>query len=103
SQHDYPVRGNCPFQDATMGFPFDYGSHPSEEYRDYFPARPENDRNRLDQIMYPRGGLWEELREFGYNANYSYDLWASCRGTNIGAGLREGSNALLHPRTTRTD
>src|SRR5690606_16945889 len=37
------------------------------------------------------------------NSFYSYDMWASCRGTNIGAALREGSNALLDQRTTRTN
>ncbi len=107
--HDYPVRGNCPFQDATLGFPLDAGSDPWGPYRDIFPLNPQNAPNRLEPIMYPRGALWDTLRVTSqsapqrFNANYSYDLWASCSGTNIGAGLREGSNALLHPRTTRTD
>ena len=31
----------------------------------------------------------------------SYEYFAECRGTNIGAALREGNNALLDPNTTR--
>jgi hypothetical protein len=38
-----------------------------------------------------------------YGPNFSYDLWASCRGTNIGAALRAANNALVDPRTTRTN
>jgi hypothetical protein len=45
--------------------------------------------------------LWDGLA--GYDASFSYDVWASCAGTNIGAALREGSNALLLPRTRRTE
>ncbi len=36
-----------------------------------------------------------------YNTDMSYDRWASCRGANVGAGLREGSNALVNPQTIR--
>jgi Flp pilus assembly protein TadG len=31
----------------------------------------------------------------------SYEVWAGCRGTNIGAALREANNALLDPTTSR--
>jgi hypothetical protein len=37
----------------------------------------------------------------GLDVRSSYELWANCRGTNIGAALRTGNNALLDPSTTR--
>lgn len=36
-------------------------------------------------------------------AQRSYEYWASCRGTNIGAALREANNALLNPQTIRQE
>jgi len=37
----------------------------------------------------------------GLTIDNGYDLRASCRGGNIGSGLREANNALLDPATTR--
>ncbi|NJL56182.1 hypothetical protein HC928_14115 [bacterium] len=33
----------------------------------------------------------------------SYELWASCRGGNVGAALREANNALTDPTTQRRE
>ena len=38
-----------------------------------------------------------------YGAIFSYENWGACRGTNIGAGLREANNALVSPLTTRQE
>jgi hypothetical protein len=77
--HNYPVYGNCPFQDALMFQ--DYvkaGTGPIAPLElAYFPTNP--------------GGAY-----------FSYQLWASCRGTNVGAALRHGSNALKNIQTTRS-
>jgi hypothetical protein len=108
--HDWTVMNNCPFHDAALGFPYSWQSNPQSEF--FFPPygnfeeRPAANPNLLFPIMYPRGGAWDNLRTnypTFFNANYSYDLWASCRNSNVGAALREGSNALLDQRTTRTD
>ena len=34
---------------------------------------------------------------------YSYELRAACRGSNVGAALRTANNALLDPKTVRTN
>jgi hypothetical protein len=110
--HDYEVKDNCPFQDAAYISPYSPSSSaaPGNEWN--FPHDPFTYPNRLKPIvfdspaiqrMYPRNGAdtWQNVS--GYAANRSYDMWASCRGTNIGAALRAGGNALVDPRTTRTN
>lgn len=109
--HDYEVFNNCPFQDATLQYPYSPSTSSGPGTPDYdptsWPNRLTPDSFASDsagQRMYPRGtgaGGWQSRT--GYGANRSYDLWASCRGTNIGAALREAGNALLDPLTTRTN
>ncbi|MAS36131.1 MAG: hypothetical protein CL610_19150 [Anaerolineaceae bacterium] len=109
--HDYEVIGNCPYQDAAYEWPYSPSTSPSPEQSTDFvlPFDEYAYPNPLaptvfegNQLMYPRNddtGNWENAADYG--ATRSYDLWASCRGTNIGAALRAGSNALVNPRTTR--
>lgn len=87
--NDYPVRDNCPFQNAALPFPYSrYAS--------------------LRRIMYPNdvdpvtgnNTVWMGTPLSVAN---SYELWGSCRDTNIGAALREANNALLDPRTSRRE
>ncbi len=106
--HDYEVFNNCPFQDATLQYPYSPSTSSGPGTTDYdptsWPNRLTPDSFAADtggQRMYPRGASWQS--QSGYGANRSYDLWASCRGTNIGAALREAGNALLDPFTTRTN
>ncbi len=114
--HDYEVADNCPFYDAALPWPYSPASAPTlddvNKYGlpavDYDPYRSPNlllpDAFNGDpggQRMFPRGPGWEGASSPGVNR--SYDLWASCRGTNMGAALRAASNALLDPRTTRTN
>jgi hypothetical protein len=110
-RHDYEAVNACPFHDAALDFPFSPVSSPAMGNAWGLPYDPLSYPNRLmpvafngvtgGQRMYPRGTAWESLS--GYSARYSYDLRASCRGGNIGAALREGSNALVDPFTTRTN
>ncbi|MBZ0299415.1 MAG: hypothetical protein K8J31_06740, partial [Anaerolineae bacterium] len=119
--HDYDVLNNCPFQDAALTFPYSptssatysmanttlgipglYNavSSPNRLTPDSFNPAPDGNGQR----MYPRNsGGYNWQAQAGYGATRSYDLWASCRGTNVGAALREGGNALLDPYTTRTN
>ena len=115
--HDYEVNQNCPFYDAAYEWPHSPVVGPSSAFAASFGSNvvydartypsllnPELfDGNPAGQLMYPRGGLgatsWESAN--GYGADVSYDVWASCRGTNIGAALREASNALVDPRFSR--
>ena len=111
--HDYEVANNCPFQDASLPWPWSpvAAPNPTQATNYGFTYDPLRSPNLLTpdsfaglpggQRMYPRGTVFESAP--GYSAFVSYDLWASCRGTNIGAALREGSNALIDPLTTRTD
>lgn len=106
SEHDYYVASSCPFHDAGLGFPYGGLSSPDAEFAGYpgspFTYNPANYPDLLSGIRRPSGAAWNIPPAYSA-AFYSYDMWASCRGTNIGAALREGSNALLDQRTTRTD
>jgi hypothetical protein len=93
----YPVNNNCPMFDATMdGYQSRYSMWNWDvQTPNYFA----NAGPGLLRIMTPRPGA------AGWPANLrvdsSYDLRASCRSSNVGAGLREANNALLDPTTTR--
>ena len=88
--NDYPVREFCPMQNAALpGFLSLYSlwdwDYTNPQY--FGLSKP-----GLTRIMNP---TWIDTEQ------KSYELWASCRNGNIGAGLREGNNALLDPQTTR--
>ena len=110
-EHDYEAARSCAFHDAALDFPFSPSSSPGSgnayglayDPLSYpFRLMPDSfDSVSGGQRMYPRGPAWESVS--GYSPRYSYDLRASCRGGNIGAALREGSNALVDPFTTRTN
>ena len=102
----YPVSGNCPYQNAALPYPF-------SRYATRNPGGPDDGFPALLNIMTPNINMagWNTSP---YNRPYdgsppglapgnSYELWANCRGTNIGAALREGNNALLDPRTSRRE
>lgn len=99
--NDYPVANFCPFQNAALR---SYSSLYS--LWDWQYTVPENFGPRYDMAQFqgliryqnpsPYESGWDDM-----TVNQSYELWASCRGTNVGAGLREGNNALLDPTTTR--
>jgi hypothetical protein len=110
-EHDYEARNSCSFQDAALEFPFSPSSSPGPGNPYGLPYDPFSHPYRLmpdafagvsgGQRMYPRGPEWESVS--GYSPRFSYDLRAACGGGNIGAALREGSNALVDPFTTRTN
>ncbi len=99
----YPVRSSCPYQNAGLPYPFSRYATIS--------TQPDSGESALLSIMHPNRGdaAWDYNP---YNLSWggdppglrdlnSYELWASCRGTNIGAAIREGGNALLNQNTTR--
>lgn len=95
--NDYPVRDFCPFHNAALPSFLSLYSLWDWDYTNpqYFglAGRPGLYRTMTPN---PLDAGWGSISE-----TQSYELWASCRGTNIGAGLREGNNALLDPTTTR--
>lgn len=105
--NQYPVNNNCPMFDATLPqFTSRYSLWNWDwRYSNYPPGSTELIDNvtgagpGILRIMTPRPG------QAGWPSNLSpdssYELRASCRGTNVGAGLRESNNALLDPVTTR--
>ncbi len=114
SIHDYEVEGNCPFYDATRRWPEGgvVGPSPSDATSYGVTHDPRTwptllnpvlfDSDPNGQLMYPRnepGYSWQSAPNYG--PDFSYDLWGSCRGTNIGAALREASNALVDPQFSR--
>ncbi|MAU10751.1 MAG: hypothetical protein CL607_13085 [Anaerolineaceae bacterium] len=96
--YNYPARNNCPFQNA--GLPASYS---------LFDASLLKISNPLDASWHsyydPTDGspYLESASPREVNIAMSYEYWSSCRGTNIGAGLRVANNALLDPRTIRED
>lgn len=92
-RYNYPVYGNCAFQNSSLPFPYtlyQFGGGST------LPV--------LDNIMLPdpKAAGWKDLNPVLSGIN-SYELWSSCRGTNIGSGLREAYGALnnnLRPRTS---
>jgi hypothetical protein len=100
--NEYPVANFCPFQNAALRSYYSLYSLWDWEFH--------QDSANFGQryLMSLNPGLVRYQTPSPYDAgwgditvNQSYELWASCRGTNIGAGLREGNNALLDPSTTR--
>lgn len=103
---NYPVRGNCSIQNAELQHPFSR-----------FATRNVADTNLNDgasllRIMNPQvygtGSLplWVSFNNGRpasqrLTVNNSYEKQGTCRGTNIGAALRVGNDALTDPRTTR--
>ena len=111
----YPVVGNCEFHNAALDAP--YSTFNGSLGQVSLPY-PENKSQTGDSLPFGGNPIWDkhplidhpsygiitydsDLLKDGQIAQFSYDLWASCRGTNIGAALREGNNALLDPNTSR--
>ena len=92
--NDYPAQGSCPFQNAAL--PWWASIHSGDLFAgdDITPA--------LERIQTPNptNPVWSS---FTLDVRHSYELWASCRGTNVGAALREANNAILDPRTIRRE
>ncbi|MFZ4828277.1 MAG: TadE/TadG family type IV pilus assembly protein [Phototrophicaceae bacterium] len=92
----YLVRGSCPFSNASF--------RSSLWLKSYNLV--------MIDMMTPdvtvTGSPWRNYytNEFGAGSDWgrlSYENIASCRGTNIGSGLRVANNALLDPATTRRE
>lgn len=110
--NDYPVRGNCPFQNAALPGYFSLYSlwdwniegllkDPPDPFT-YDAAADQVTGAGLYRIMTPnpRDPAWAGN---GLTVLQSYELQASCRGANVGAALREANNSLLDPQTTRRE
>lgn len=99
---------------------FDNSVHPIGDHSLFDEADPGAMNNPFNSMLYvmnppssgdpdwdpfwnsqePRPGYtYNDLPPFKLKA--SYEQWAGCRGTNIGAALREANNALLDPNTSR--
>lgn len=62
----------------------------------------------LTSLMHPdlNDPLWSSRMTSAQQAQkhkYAYELYAPCRNSNVGAGLRTANNALLDPATVRTN
>lgn len=97
--YNYPVKDNCPFQNAALR------GDRTLFYLGLQNIMHPNTNDAVGWATYQTGGgikyMGDPADPFTYNLGMSYELWASCRGTNIGAALREGNNALVNPRTIR--
>ncbi|MDX2077929.1 MAG: pilus assembly protein TadG-related protein [bacterium] len=104
---NYPVAGNCSIQNAELQFPYsrfatrntgnailDNQNTPSL-YRIFNPPA-------YGVGSQPLWSSYSNSRSGGpLTTNHSYEKQGTCRGTNIGAALRVGNDALTDPRTTR--
>lgn len=104
--NDYPVRNNCHFQNATLTYPFTrYATRGING--EIMPGLPWDGSPAIYNIMTPDiangwNGTAQSVNPRLGPLN-SYELWASCRGTNVGAALREANNALTDPTTSREE
>ncbi len=97
--NNYPVKDNCPFQNATLPFPFSrYATRDNTQIGSY------HERGSIYNVMTPDiygDPTW--LTGYPYLTYLnSYELNASCRSSNLGAALREANNALTDPDTKRS-
>jgi hypothetical protein len=107
----YPVRGNCQFSNAALP-----GSH--SIWSDWQPGDTYGNSGPIFDIMHPpiynpAETAWRNRYQTMFEGDmelaealgtfYSYEYRAGCRGTNIGASLREANNALVSPVTTRQE
>jgi len=114
--HNYPARNNCPFDDAALSEPYSLSNGifgddgnpalgiPGEGQSLPYPRNEQQDGSAMSWNSYFFSSA------FRYDSTsvpdwfiprVGYEFWSSCRGTNIGAALREGNNALVDPNTTR--
>lgn len=97
--NDYPVKDNCPYQNAAMYHPFSRYAIRGVAGFEGYPA--------LYNIMTPdivNDPEWRfAAQNNGLTPFNSYELWGSCRVSNIGAALREANNALTDPATSRRE
>jgi hypothetical protein len=108
--NDYPVYGNCKFQNAALRYPRGRYAVPAPPGTS--PSSPawiqSGAGTALARINTPNlySPPWSNL---GLNVgaqhitDHSYEMWSQCGGSNVGAGLREANNALVHPETRRTE
>ncbi len=94
--YNYPAKNNCPFQNAGM-----------DRSLFFLGLQNSSNPNHLEgwaSYQTPGGNrvYYSGSNPASYNIGMSYELFGSCRGTNFGAALREGNNALVNPNTTRT-
>lgn len=106
--NNYPVFGNCPFQNAALPFPFSrYATQDADAPPGTLPDGSDvHFSPALWNVMTPDllSTEWNGIANtFNLTIQNSYELWASCRGTNIGAALREANNALTDPTTNRRE
>jgi hypothetical protein len=97
--YNYPVSGNCPFQNAALR-----GDRTLFHLGLQNIMRPNTSDAPGWATYQTPGGIRLQptpANRSTYNLGMSYELWASCRGSNLGAALREGNNALVNPRTIR--
>lgn len=98
ANNDYPVRGNCSFQNAFLDFYQSLYSlwnwNLAEPSGTYEPQLRRTGFPNKDDVG------WSDIDPNGLN---SYELQADCRNANFGSALREANNALLDPDTTRRE
>ncbi|MEO8610055.1 MAG: pilus assembly protein TadG-related protein [Chloroflexota bacterium] len=125
--NDYPVYNNCIYQNATLRYPLSlyssptlgtaptyadgnsqltYATHPPY-YKQRWPT-PLSSAFNLPPVMHPPLPTAPWLGQVPSGQvdimqYYSYELRSACRGSNVGAALRTANNALLDPKTSRTN
>jgi hypothetical protein len=130
---DYPAKDDCFLQNATLEYPYSLWSapqasvatDPTTDWMDYrYPSALTaigKDPAGNDSIMNPNlnAAVWHNqiapavrpntadmstwMRKQLGLVKWNYEYRAGCRGGNVGAALRVGNNALVDPKTVRTD
>jgi hypothetical protein len=114
----YPVYDNCPFRNAgelntsrtlfdyalsNISLPNGFNATDGDSRWTRWPVHNNPGASYPNALQNPGGLTISQPSDAQriMDPRRSYEFWASCRGTNIGAALREGNNALLNPQTVR--
>lgn len=100
--HNYPIFNNCFFADAANTAPYSLAEGTLGEISHPYPEVAGWGNHRVSNI--PGASFFDDFNNPGlryFIGKMGYEFYSECRGTNIGAALREGNNALLDPNTSR--
>jgi Flp pilus assembly protein TadG len=101
--NNYPVKDNCALSNSMLPKPYSVDGVTLAEVSLPYPSNRDQLGNAQSWSSFkpPLVNVkFQDLPDQAITA-FSYEKWAGCRGTNIGAALREANNALLDPNTSR--
>lgn len=103
--YNYPAFGNCFVQNSILAYPQSVYATRNATPGDPLVAYAGNPaiQNFLTPPIYDDSDWITQRTNRGLTEENSYEMWAMCRGTNMGAALREAGGALTNAATSRRE